>query len=663
MPTLLLEIGCEELPAVRLPRGRRRSCRSSSERTSGGDRRASTSARGGSRCSSRTLPERDARRVGAGARRGDRLRRRGTDEGGRGLRAQARRRGRTSSSVRDGFVWAYGARASALAERAARAARRDRRAASRSAKSMAWERGGLRFARPVRWLARSSTARRSRSTVDGVPSGSDRTATASRTARSRSRTRGRIRRAPARRPASSPTPDERRRADRRRARRDSAAGATPPACSSEVVYLVESPIVLGGHVRRALPRAARARDRDRDAVAPALLPARRDALRVRRERRRPETVVRAGNERVLDGRLEDASFTFERDVARGHRRAGARRSSRSPSSRGAGIVRRQDRAARARSSRRSAAARPRVRRRGWRRPTRRPSSCASSPSSRATSAPSTRASRATPRRSARRSRSSTCPTRAGGPLPETEAGRVLAAADKIDNLTVAFALGQRPTGSRDPVRAAPRGDRPLPARDRGAARARRRRARATRAPRCSSEQGAEVTDEPSAEVADFVLERLEGLLDVPVEFVRAARGGELRDARRSRALADDARRLAGRASSTPCLHRLRPRRTGWPERADQAAPALDPGLVVRGGRARARRSARSRRGPRSRRPSPPATSAGALRRRRAGPARRPLLRRRARDGRGRRRPREPPAAAARRPRRARAASAITQIQR
>ena len=33
------------------------------------------------------------------------------------------------------------------------------------------------------------------------------------------------------------------------------------------------------------------------------------------------------------------------------------------------------------------------------------------------------------------------PDSAGGPLPETETGRVLAAADKVDSLTVAFALG------------------------------------------------------------------------------------------------------------------------------------------------------------------------------------------------------------------------------
>jgi tetrameric-type glycyl-tRNA synthetase beta subunit len=95
------------------------------------------------------------------------------------------------------------------------------------------------------------------------------------------------------------------------------------------------------------------------------------------------------------------------------------------------------------------------------------------------------------------------PEAAGGPLPETEAGKVLAAADKIDTLTVAFELGHRPTGSRDPfglrraaiglARLATEGDLRIP--------------RALLAP----------------EVRDFVEERLESLLAVPVEYVRAAR--------------------------------------------------------------------------------------------------------------------------------------------
>ena len=42
------------------------------------------------------------------------------------------------------------------------------------------------------------------------------------------------------------------------------------------------------------------------------------------------------------------------------------------------------------------------------------------------------------------------PDAADAPLPQTETGRVLSAADKIDTLNVSFGLGQRPTGSRDP---------------------------------------------------------------------------------------------------------------------------------------------------------------------------------------------------------------------
>jgi glycyl-tRNA synthetase beta chain len=42
------------------------------------------------------------------------------------------------------------------------------------------------------------------------------------------------------------------------------------------------------------------------------------------------------------------------------------------------------------------------------------------------------------------------PDAADAPLPQTETGRVLSAADKIDTLNVSFGLGQRPSGSRDP---------------------------------------------------------------------------------------------------------------------------------------------------------------------------------------------------------------------
>ena len=94
------------------------------------------------------------------------------------------------------------------------------------------------------------------------------------------------------------------------------------------------------------------------------------------------------------------------------------------------------------------------------------------------------------------------PDSAGGPLPQTEAGKVLAAADKLDTLTTSFGLGHTPTGSRDPY---------------GLRRA------AIGLNRLAVEGGLTI---PRAllddEVREFVEERLEGLLDVPVEYVRAA---------------------------------------------------------------------------------------------------------------------------------------------
>jgi glycyl-tRNA synthetase beta chain len=119
------------------------------------------------------------------------------------------------------------------------------------------------------------------------------------------------------------------------------------------------------------------------------------------------------------------------------------------------------------------------------------------------------------------------PDAASGPLPETETGRVLAVADKIDNLTVAFSLGQRPTGSRDPFglrraaiglcRLALEGNIEIDL-----------LALVARAHALLVEQGADVKEDP-AEVVEFVEERLEGMLDVPVEFVRAARASGVRE--------------------------------------------------------------------------------------------------------------------------------------
>jgi glycyl-tRNA synthetase beta chain len=92
------------------------------------------------------------------------------------------------------------------------------------------------------------------------------------------------------------------------------------------------------------------------------------------------------------------------------------------------------------------------------------------------------------------------------PLPQTEAGKVLSAADKIDTLTKAFELGHKPTGSRDPygLRRAAIGICRLADPGPGGG-------------------GLMIARELlSEDVREFVEERLESLLDVPVEFVRAA---------------------------------------------------------------------------------------------------------------------------------------------
>jgi glycyl-tRNA synthetase beta chain len=101
------------------------------------------------------------------------------------------------------------------------------------------------------------------------------------------------------------------------------------------------------------------------------------------------------------------------------------------------------------------------------------------------------------------------PDAAGGPLPQTEPGKVLAAADKLDTLRIAFELGHKPSGSRDPY---------------GLRRA------AIGLVRLALEGGLTIDRELlPEELCEFVEERLDSLLDVPVEYVRAARASNVPD--------------------------------------------------------------------------------------------------------------------------------------
>jgi tetrameric-type glycyl-tRNA synthetase beta subunit len=150
------------------------------------------------------------------------------------------------------------------------------------------------------------------------------------------------------------------------------------------------------------------------------------------------------------------------------------------------------------------------------------------------------------------------PDSAGGPLPRTEPGRVLAAADKIDTLGISFSLGHRPTGSRDPF---------------GLRRA------AIGLCRLSTEGGLTIPRELLADdVAEFVEERFEGLLrDVPVEYVRAARAASVPDL-------GSVARLAQALAALPD-ERLEPIHTAYIRasrlgQSEEAAAKLDPGLFT-----------------------------------------------------------------------------------
>jgi glycyl-tRNA synthetase beta chain len=356
---------------------------------------------------------------------------------------------------------------------------------------------------------------------------------------------------------------------------DAIGGWSDPAgVLEEVVYLVESPIVLEGRFddrflqlpERVIQTAMQSHQR--------YFPLGGNRFAFVANGGDPATVV-AGNENVLEGRLEDASFTFERDVAEGIEEllkelgaitfaAGAgsfaQKAERlqalvealggGEASLEAARLAKADQAAelvREFPNLEGHIGAEYARLAGY------------------------------PEAVCAAIDEQYLPEAAGGPLPETEAGRVLAAADKIDNLTVAFALGQRPTGSRDPFglrraaiglcRLALEGALVLDVRELVA-----------RANQLLVEEGADVKEDPS-EAADFVEERLEALLDVSVEFVRAARASGVSELG---AIARLAETLA-RASSTEEFERAYvafDRANRLAGKADGAASALDPRLAT-----------------------------------------------------------------------------------
>jgi glycyl-tRNA synthetase beta chain len=150
------------------------------------------------------------------------------------------------------------------------------------------------------------------------------------------------------------------------------------------------------------------------------------------------------------------------------------------------------------------------------------------------------------------------PDAAEAPLPATETGRVLSAADKIDTLNVSFGLGQRPTGSRDPY---------------GLRRA------AIGIARLATEGNLSIPRElMDPEVVEFVEERFEGLLTAPVEYVRAARRAPVRDLGGVARLAEALAALPDERLGP--IHTAYTRASRLAEKEQGAAAELEPALLV-----------------------------------------------------------------------------------
>jgi glycyl-tRNA synthetase beta chain len=363
-------------------------------------------------------------------------------------------------------------------------------------KSMRWDDSGIRFSRPLRW----TLAKLDDETVVGETSFGHRfTAGAIEVPHAREYTE-RLRAA-----GVEPDAEARRRAIV--AGLDAVGGwSDPGGVLEEVVYLVESVQVLDGSFderflqlpERVVITAMQSHQR--------YFPLGGNRFAFVANGGEAE-VVRAGNENVLEGRLDDASFTFERDVAIGID-ALAERLGAITYFKGAGSF--ADKTERLRKL------------------------VAGLGGGDATleAARLAKADQAAelvrefpdlegyiggqyarlagyPEAVAAAIEEQYLPDASGGPLPQTEAGKVLAAADKLDALATSFSLGHKPSGSRDPY---------------GLRRA------AIGLVRLAVEGGLAVPRSllPD-EVREFVEERLEGLLEVPVEFVRAARASAAPD--------------------------------------------------------------------------------------------------------------------------------------
>jgi glycyl-tRNA synthetase beta chain len=421
-------------------------------------------------------------------------------------------------------------------------------------KSMRWNGGGLRFSRPVRWVCALLDGETLRVSLEGIPSEN--------VSFGHRFTSGRVQISEAtayvatlREAMVEPFADERR--SRIVEALDAIGGWSDPAgVLAEVVHLAENPAVLEGRFderflslpERVVVTAMQSHQR--------YFPLGGNRFAFVANGGDAET-VRAGNVNVLESRLEDAAFTYERDLAAGIDALAERLSSitfltgagsyADKTTRlvelvdelgGGGAAREAARLAKADQAAELVREFPDL------------EGHIGAEYARAAGYPAEVAAAIDEQY---------LPDAAQGALPATLPGKLVAAADKLDLLNSAFRLGRRPTGSRDPY---------------GLRRA------AIGLCRLATEGGVRIPRRllvPDAR--EFVEERLEGLLDVPVEFVRAARQAPLDDLG---AVASLAQALAA-AAGTPefaAAYEAYDRANRLAGRAeDEAAGRLDPTLL------------------------------------------------------------------------------------
>lgn len=363
-------------------------------------------------------------------------------------------------------------------------------------KSMRWDDSGVRFSRPVRW----TLVKLDGETVVGRSSFGHRFTGGAVEIEAAGNYEERLR-------AAGVEPDAEARRDQIVAGLDAIGGWRDPAgVLEEVVYLVESVTVLEGRFderflqlpERVVVTAMQSHQR--------YFPLGGNRFAFVANGGDPDT-VRAGNEGVLEGRLDDASFTFERDVALGIERL-AERLGAITFFAGAGSY--ADKAERLRGL---------VEKLGGGEASLEAARLAKAdqaaelvrefPDLEGHIGAEYARLAGYPEAVCAAVDEQYLPDSSGGPLPQTEAGKVLAAADKLDTLSVSFSLGHRPSGSRDPYGL---------------------RRSAIGLCRLALEGGLSIPRELMPEdVRAFVEERFEGLVDVPVEYVRAARASAAPD--------------------------------------------------------------------------------------------------------------------------------------